>query len=126
MTNLTQNQQHALWTSLENEKRTNQLIKVIRKSSWVVTFAYMTIFTGLTGLEAFNVYKAYKVGLVSTEALIDTVMPFFAIAGGITLLIAVLSTASTFFSNRNSKLEEMQLRILLLEKAMPKDTHTEE
>lgn len=118
MTDLRQHPQHALWAKIEKEKRTDQLIKVVSKSSWSVTFMFLIGFAGISGYEVYHMYSLYQKGMISASSLFDTFMPFIMVIGGICLTIAILSTVGTFFRLRTSSLSEIQLRLAALEEMM--------
>ena len=115
MTDLHQHPQHALWAKIEQEKRTDQLIKVVSKSSWSITFIFLLIFAGLAGYEAYYTLSLYQEGMVNFLTVFDTFMPFITVVGGICLTIAILSTVGMFLRLRTSSLSEIQMRLAALE-----------
>lgn len=115
MTDLHQNPQHALWAKIEQEKRTDNLIRRVSKGSWLVTFVFLLGFAGLAGYETYIALDRYRMGAVSIQNIFDALIPFIAVVGGICLVIAILSTVAVFLRLRTSSLSEIQLRLTALE-----------
>ena len=111
-------EQESIWNRIESEKQRDRFIRRISFIAWSMTLFILLVFTVMIGIEVFRVIGLVRVGMVTTSAVISTLMPLVAVLGVVSLLVAVLSTIGVFFRLRTSSLSEIQLRLAALEEIL--------
>jgi hypothetical protein len=114
------------WAMIDKERRRDRFVRMVSIVAWAVTVGVVLIYGALTAVRVSRVAKLVAVGVMERMATFDAMMPFIAVVGILSLLIAVLATVGMFLRLRTASLAEIQLRLAALESllASRSDTHT--
>jgi len=104
-----------VWSLIEQEKRRDRLVRRVSVTAWSVTGGAVLLFGGVTSVQVWRVMRHAAEGLVPWEIVFNVAMPFVAVIGILSLLIAVLSTVGIFLRLRTASLSEIQMRLAGLE-----------
>lgn len=115
MTRINEKSKDAIWEMIDREKKKDVLIKRVSKIGWVGTVVMLLFFLTITLIDLSIMMERYDNGRVSRESVIDTVVPFAIVLGGLCLIIAILSTVGVFLRMRTTSLLEIQQRLTNLE-----------
>ena len=115
MTRINEKSKDAIWEMIDREKKKDILIKRVSKIGWIGTVVMLLFFLTITLIDLSLMLERYDLGLVSRESVIDTVVPFAIVLGGLCLIIAILSTVGVFLRMRTTSLLEIQQRLTNLE-----------
>ena len=88
---------------------------------WGITFFILFLLTIRVGIELWTVLGDWGSGLSGTDRFFiafNTLTPLLGIVGGISLLVATLSTVGVFLRLRTASLGEIQLRLAALEEML--------
>jgi len=111
----TTSQQNDVWTKIEKEKSVDRLIRRISKIAWTLTGLALLAYSGMVLAEVIRTLRHVAAGLVSSSHIGTLLLPFLAVIGSISLLIAILATVGVFLRLRTASLTEIQLRLAALE-----------
>ena len=115
MTKMNEQSKDAIWEMIDREKKKDLLIKRVSKVGWIGTVVMLLVFLTLTLIDLSRMVELYGKGLVSRESVINTIIPFAIVLGGLCLIIAILSTIGMFLRMRTTSLLEIQQRLASLE-----------
>jgi len=104
-----------VWSLIEQEKRRDRLVRRVSVTAWSVTGGAVLLFGGVTSVQVWRLMRHAAEGLVPWEIVFKVAMPFVAVIGILSLLIAVLSTVGIFLRLRTASLSEIQMRLAGLE-----------
>jgi hypothetical protein len=105
----------ATWERIEEERRRDRLVRRVSYIAWGVTLAVLLVFTTIVALKFVHTLELQRIGAVSGQTVVATIMPLVAVVGSVSLLIAILSTVGVFLRLRTASLSEIQLRLAALE-----------
>jgi uncharacterized membrane protein (DUF485 family) len=115
MTKMNEKSKDAIWEMIDREKKKDVLIKRVSKIGWIGTVVMLLFFLTITLIDLSRMVGLYGAGVVSRQSVIDTVVPFAIVLGGLCLIIAILSTIGVFLRMRTASLLEIQQRLASLE-----------
>jgi predicted transporter len=106
---------HEAWQFVEREKRIDRFIWRVSIGAWVVTLLVVLLFAVMTGVQVLEMWQAARRENVPWSVVVAMAIPLFVVLGGLSVLIAILSTVAMFLRLRTSSLAEIQLRLASLE-----------
>ena len=106
---------HDAWQFVEREKRIDRFIWRVSVGAWMVTLLVVLLFAVMTGVQVFEMWQAARQENVPWSVVVAMAIPLFVVLGGLSVLIATLSTVAMFLRLRTSSLAEIQLRLASLE-----------
>ena len=118
-----------LWASIDQEKRRDRFINRVTYAAWAVTLALILTLGVMSVVSAIhNVPRVLDgQGGIRTATLgeswmsvVSALLPFVAIVGVVSLLIATLATIGVFLRMRTASLIEIQMRLASLEQMLSK------
>jgi hypothetical protein len=104
-----------VWDLIDAEKRRDRLIRRVSVAAWSVTMAVLLVFAGIIGRQVADTMRRVDVGVAPSGAVWDVLLPFVAVVGAVSLVIAVLATVGVFLRLRTASLNEIQVRLAALE-----------
>lgn len=104
MTDQTKASSSAPWEAILRDKRLDRLVRRVSATAWGSTFVVLLGFAGITAIRIAHMLERVHVGAATNLDVIATVMPFVAVSGVLSLLIAVLSTVGIFLRLRTASL----------------------
>ena len=104
-----------VWEVIEREKRRDKLVRTVSIAAWSVTGSAVLAFGAVTALEVWEMLQFVFEGIAPWTVVFQRAIPFVAVIGVLSLLIAVLSTIGIFLRLRTASLSEIQLRLAGLE-----------
>ena len=115
MTDTPHTRSDAVWSSIEQNKRTDRFIRRVSIAAWSVTIAAVLGYGTITALQVSRMIKLVGVGAAGGLAVWTAFMPAVVVVGLLALLIAVLATIGSLVRMRTTSLAEIQLRLAALE-----------
>ena len=115
MTKMNEKSKDAIWEMIDREKKKDVFIKRVSKIGWIGTVVMLLFFLTITLIDLSRMVERYDKGVVSRESVINTVVPFAIVLGGLCLIIAILGTIGVFLRMRTTSLLEVQHRLANLE-----------
>ncbi|KYG78730.1 hypothetical protein [Roseivirga echinicomitans] len=115
MTKMNEQSKDAIWEMIDREKKKDVFVKRISKIGWTGTVVMLLFFLTITLIDLSRMVGLYGQGVVSRQSVINTVVPFAIVLGGLCLIIAILSTIGVFLRMRTTSLLEIQQRLANLE-----------
>ncbi|WP_323757767.1 hypothetical protein [Roseivirga sp.] len=115
MTKMNEKSKDAIWKMIDREKKKDVFVKRISKMGWTGTVVMLLFFLTITLIDLSRMVGLYGEGMVSRQSVINTVVPFAIVLGGLCLIIAILSTIGVFLRMRTTSLLEIQQRLANLE-----------
>jgi hypothetical protein len=103
------------WEFIEREKRIDRFIRRVSICAWGVALLIVAAFGVLTGIEMLEMMRGAAEGNLPWATVAASAIPFVVTVGGLSVLIATLSTVAVFLRLRTSSLAEIQLRLAALE-----------
>ncbi|HEX8724997.1 MAG TPA: hypothetical protein VF737_06390 [Gemmatimonadaceae bacterium] len=113
----------AVWSTIEQNKRTDRFIRRIGIVGWSVTVLALLGYGIIVGFQVANLVKLGAVGAVSGLMIGGALTPLIVVVGLLALLIAVLATIGSFVRMRTTNLAEIQLRLAALEELLTTRNH---
>ena len=110
--------QEEMWDRIDQEKDRDRALRRVSAVCWGITFFVLFLLTIRVGFELHRLLGVWGDGLSGGDRFViafRTVMPLLGVVGGISLLIATLSTVGIFLRLRTASLGEVQLRLAALE-----------
>lgn len=107
-----------VWQMIEADKRRDRRLRRISIVAWSLTLLVFLVFAGMIGQDIAYTMRRVEVGVEPSGAVFEAVMPLVGVVGGLSLLIAVLSTVGVFLRLRTASLHEIQLRLATLEEML--------
>ncbi len=104
-----------VWAMIDKEKKRDRKIKLISTIAWSITLAVLLIYLVFTSIDLAHALKVYHKGAVPFKFVLESIVPFLLITGGLGLIVAVLSTIGMFLRMRTTSLLEIQQRLANLE-----------
>lgn len=104
-----------VWLVIEREKRRDKLVRRVSLTAWSVTGGAVLVFGGVTAVEVWHMVQLVGEGVAPWAVVLERSIPFVAVVGVLSLLVAVLSTVGIFLRLRTASLSEIQLRLAGLE-----------
>jgi len=104
-----------VWSLIEQEKRRDKLVRRVSVTAWSVTGGAVLVFGGVTAVEVWRMVQLASEDVAPWAVVFERAMPFVAVIGILSLLIAVLSTVGIFLRLRTASLSEIQMRLAGLE-----------
>jgi hypothetical protein len=104
-----------VWSVIETEKRRDKLVRKVSVAAWSVTGGAVLVFGGVTAVQVWQIARHAAAGTVPWEIVFRSAIPFVAVIGTLSLLVAVLSTVGIFLRLRTASLSEIQMRLAGLE-----------
>ena len=111
----TQSRSDAVWSAIDQNKRTDRFIRRVSIAAWSVTLAAVLGYAVIVAFQVSHMVKLLGVGAVGGLAVGATITPIVVVVGLLALLIAVLATIGSFVRMRTTNLAEIQLRLAALE-----------
>jgi len=119
-----QKQKDRIWELIEVERSRDLRLRRISTGAWAVTFAAL-LFTAVgIGFDVWRAMMAHLNGRVGMDVVFREAMPFVWVAGGIALLVAVLSSAGVLLRLRAASLDEIRLRLAAVEQMLADEADT--
>lgn len=115
MTKMNEQSKDAIWEMIDREKKKDVFVKRVSKIGWTGTVVMLLFFLTITLIDLSRMVGLYGQGVVSRQSVINTVVPFAIVLGGLCLIIAILSTIGVFLRMRTTSLLEIQQRLANLE-----------
>jgi predicted lysophospholipase L1 biosynthesis ABC-type transport system permease subunit len=107
-----------VWDAIENEKRRDRFLKRVSILAWTATFVLAALMTVVVGIGAAQFAKSAIAGQLPWMTVAGAMIPLFVALGGLSVLVATLSTLAMFFRLRTASLHEIQLRLAALEEML--------
>ncbi len=104
-----------LWARIEAERKQDRLVRRISLGAWGVTLAVMLVFAAIIGADVASTIRQARIGIVSSSAVLDAVVPLLGVVGTTSLLLALVSTVGVFLRFRTASLADIQVRLTALE-----------
>ena len=104
-----------VWSVIEREKSRDKLVRRVSVAAWSVTGAAVLVFGGVTAVEVWRMVQLVGEDVAPWAIVFERAIPFVAVIGVLSLLIAVLSTVGIFLRLRTASLSEIQMRLAGLE-----------
>ena len=104
-----------VWSVIEREKRRDKLVRRVSVAAWSVTGVAVMVFGAVTAVEVWAIARHAMVGAAPWGVVFRSTIPFVAVVGILSLLIAVISTVGIFLRLRTASLSEIQMRLAGLE-----------
>lgn len=114
----TQDQKERIWDLMEAEKRRDRLLQRISTGAWIVTFLALLFMAVEVGVRVYWGIRAAMRGAIGAPEVLHQAMPLIWVIGGISLLVAVFSTAGVFLRLRVASLGEIRLRLAAVEELL--------
>ena len=104
-----------VWSVIEREKRRDKLVRRVSVTAWSVTGGAVLAFGAVSAVEVWHMVQLVGEGVAPWSVVFQRAIPFVAVIGALSLLIAVLSSVGVFLRLRTASLSEIQLRLAGLE-----------
>ena len=121
MTGSEQFGQEEMWHRIDQERDRDKALRRVSSICWGITFFILFLLTIRVGFELWRVLGDWGSGLSGTDRFFiafNTLTPLLGVVGGISLLVATLSTVGVFLRLRTASLGEIQLRLAALEEML--------
>jgi hypothetical protein len=107
-----------VWEVIEAEKSRDRVLQRVSNGAWIVTFGAL-LFTAVgVGFNIWWAARAFLEGDVGLSVVFREAMPLVWVVGGISLLLAVLSTGGVLLRFRAASLDEIRLRLAAVEELL--------
>lgn len=107
-----------VWEVIEAERNRDRALQRVSNAAWAVTFGAL-LFTAVgVGFDIWWAARAFLEGDVYLSVVFREAMPLVWVVGGISLLLAVLSTGSGLLRSRAASLDEIRLRLAAVEEML--------
>ena len=110
-----------VWDMIDREKARDRMIRRVSRVAWGVTMGVLLVFLVFTIIDITHTLQLYKSGVVASQAIWRTLVPFAIILGSVSLIIAILATIGVFLRLRTTSLLEVQQRLANLEQLITSD-----
>lgn len=107
-----------VWAMIDADKRRDRRVKQVSVVAWSVTLLVLLFFAAVVSMQVAQTMRRVELGLASSGAVWEAVLPLVAVVGGLSLVVAVLSTVGVFLRLRTASLHEVQLRLAALEELL--------
>ena len=107
-----------MWTLIAREKRRDKMMRWASVLAWAITLAILAVFSAFVWMQVSQAMSKFEVGLVPIEEIYQILLPFIAVLGAVSLLVAILCTIGVFLRFRSASLTEIQLRLAALEEML--------
>jgi len=104
-----------VWAAIEQERRRDRLLRAASAVAWTVTILVVLAYGGVTAVRVSTLLQLVEVGAVQRAVVFQAMLPFIAVVGTLSLIVAVLCTIGVFLRLRTASLTEIQLRLAALE-----------
>ena len=104
-----------VWSVIERERRRDKLVRRVSVAAWSVTGGAVLFFGGVTAVDVWHMVQLASEDVAPWAVVFERAIPFVAVIGVLSLLIAVLSTVGIFLRLRTASLSEIQMRLAGLE-----------
>ena len=111
-----------IWEIMESERKRDRLVKRVSVTAWTVTPGILLVFTVIVGAEVVRTLDRVGLGVATNNDVVHAVIPFLAVVGTTSLLLALVSTAAVFLRFRTASLGDIQLRLASLEAALSEES----
>lgn len=118
MTTTNSHEADGVWNAIDRERRRDRVVRWISIGAWALTFVILLVFAAITASEVSIVKRAVTVGAATQQTVYEAALPFIAVVGTLSVLIATLSTVGMFLRMRTASLVEIQLRLAALERVL--------
>lgn len=108
----------AVWSTIEQNKRTDRFIRRVGIAAWSATLIAVLGYAIIVGFQVSAMIKLMAVGGARGIAVGAAITPIVVVVGLLALLIAVLATIGSFVRMRTTNLAEIQLRLAALEELL--------
>jgi hypothetical protein len=115
MTESRKTQERSVQAIVDLEMRRDRLVGRVSVAAWAVTFLVLIGFGIVIGHEASRTLTLAREGMVTQQAVLESLVPLFVVVGVTSLLLALVSTAAVFLRQRTASLADIQLRLATLE-----------
>ncbi|MDE3153405.1 MAG: hypothetical protein KGL93_14260 [Gemmatimonadota bacterium] len=113
----------AVWSTIEQNKRTDRFIRRVGIAAWSATLIAVLGYAIIVGFQVSAMIKLMAVGGARGIAVGAAITPIVVVVGLLALLIAVLATIGSFVRMRTTNLAEIQLRLAALEELLTARSH---
>jgi len=110
-----QEQKDRIWELMEAEKKRDRTLQRVSTVGWVMTLAALLFTAAAMGFNVLWAARAFSRGQVGMGVIFREAMPAVWAVGGISLVVAVISTAAVLLRFRAASLDEIRLRLSSLE-----------
>lgn len=104
-----------VWTMIAREKKIDSINKLISIVAWTITLLVVSTYFIFTVIDFSKALKLYHSGAVPSKYVSESIIPFLIVLGGLSFLVAILTTVRMFLRLRTSSLLEIQQRLANLE-----------
>ena len=106
---------------IDSENRKDAFIRRISISAWTVTLIAILSFGVVVAMRVAHTAELVGTGILTPDAIVEAMIPFVAVVGIVSLLVATLSTVGIFLRLRTASLSEIQMRLAALESVLLSD-----
>lgn len=115
MTDTAHTRSDAVWSTIEQSKRTDRFIHRVSIAAWSVTLIAVLGYATIVAFQVSHMVKLFGGGVIGGLAVGAAIRPIITVVGLLALLIAVLATIGSLVRMRTTNLAEIQLRLAALE-----------
>lgn len=113
-----QSSRDRIWAMIDEERRRDDSLRRISKIAWIVTIALVVGYGVLTAVQIAQIMQSGFAGLFPFSMTLTMIRPLLMVLGGLSVLVATLTTIGTFVRTRTTSLHELQLRLATLEELL--------
>jgi len=115
------NSKNDLWNKIDRDTNKYKMFLTMSMTFWVVTLAVLGYIGYIYYLEYEVVLNNFKIGLTNNSAIYSAKQDMLSILLSMTFIISVLATIVAFMRQRSASLQEIQLRLTMLEQSISAD-----
>lgn len=115
------NSKNDLWNRIDRDTNKYKMFLTMSMTFWVVTLAVLGYIGYIYYLEYEVVLNNFKIGLTNNSAIYSAKQDMLSILLSMTFIISVLATIVAFMRQRSASLQEIQLRLTMLEQSISAD-----
>jgi len=112
------NSKNDLWQKIDRDTNKYKIFLAMSMTFWVVTLAVLGYIGYIYYLEYEVVLNNFKIGLTNNSAIYSAKQDILLMLLSMTFIISVLATIVVFMRQRSASLQEIQLRLTMLEQSI--------
>jgi hypothetical protein len=110
-----ENNHSPLWEKVEQDKLKYKVFLWVSLATWALTIGTLTYIGYLFYLEHQHIYDLYQRGLVKDIDVYDAKKNIYTVVLSISMIVAFLSSVVVIMRQRSSSLQDIQLRLAIVE-----------
>jgi hypothetical protein len=107
-----------IWKLIEAEKGRDRMLRRVSTGAWILTFVALLFAAVIVGINVWWAARLFIQGSAHLVVVFREAMPLVWIVGGVSLLVAVLTTAALLLRFRAASLDEIRLRLAAVEQML--------